>query len=216
MARDAIGRIRSAVPDQQAATHWSTRILDLLFEANDRCLELMALMATAPPSRPVPQLIEDLHDVWLNIDAQAIVCAARCPVLLLDIRDWNSAEGRPAFFRRARAVALLRTTLTLAWHVCRTAPHAAGVLLGLPPGSRDAIARLRLGDLEHLARSRTHCLRPRWENQPQMWTELLMAARGDGDRALEEFKLRALQEQIGELLPDQVPSWPSGFRRSRV
>jgi hypothetical protein len=79
-----------------------------------------------------------------------------------------------------------------AWHLARTQPPAARLLLGMAAPSTAFIARYTLPQMQVLAASHPEWLRPRWPARVRVWRELLLAAAcGDGP-ALERAKLWGL------------------------
>jgi len=83
--------------------------------------------------------------------------------------------------------------MTHAWHLARSEPAAARLLLGLSAVNVTVIGGSTLSRLTALAESRAEWLRPRWENRPRVWRELLRtAAEGDAG-ALERLRVRGLQ-----------------------
>lgn len=169
--------------------------LELLFDINRLCIDVMAqLAAESAGGHP---LNEKLLDVWLNTEAEGRHRAARCPFLLPDIEGVIAVEANRApsgFFPENRAITLMRPTLMLAWHICKSSEAAAaGIWLGLSSAAVRSLRQLRLTELEGLAQSRWHCLQPRWLDRPELWIALLMSTRTACSGDFEAFKLRALR-----------------------
>ena len=57
-----------------------------------------------------------------------------------------------------------------------------------------------LTELERLAERRYRFLRPRWEDRPAVWHQLLESAATRDYRDAREFNIRGLQLLVGELL----------------
>ena len=179
--------------------------LESLTELNEQCLELLAEHAARPASPDRP-LLSSLRDLWLALDPAARRRAASCPYLLVDpgfsdVRNWLGGNAihdatRPAvtaFFGGARAGTVLRLTLTYGWHLARSRPSAARLLLGMPPACAERIAACTLRQVEALAEHHLEWLQPRWPTRLQAWRELLAAAiQGEGP-ALERARTRGLQ-----------------------
>ncbi len=87
----------------------------------------------------------------------------------------------------------MRLVVTHAWHLARSEPAAARLLLGLSAANLGVIGGCTLSRLTQVAETRTQWLRPRWESRPRVWSSLLRAA-GTGDaRAVERLRVRGLQ-----------------------
>ena len=99
------------------------------------------------------------------------------------------------------ATKLARSTLTMAWHTVRTDAEATRVLLGISPPVADHIASLRLQDIDRIAERHFRRLRPRWEDRPAVWRQLLACARETDVNAAHEFVLHALQLTAASALP---------------
>jgi hypothetical protein len=96
---------------------------------------------------------------------------------------------------------LARATLTLAWHTVRTDTEATLVLLGISPPVAEHIASLRLQDIDRIAERHYRRLRPRWEDRPAVWRQLLACSRETDVNAAHEFVLHALQLTAAVSLP---------------
>ena len=166
-----------------------------------------------------PALILQLHREWCALDAAAQRRLAQCPYLLLDAgfaepARWEAAgtlavhEAAPPgaggghCYADPAWLALVRRTLLLGWHLARAHPLAARVLLGMCPASAAAIAASRLRDLEALAEQRAAAALPRWEQQPQVWRQLLRASHAPPPELL-CTQLRGLQLLAAGPLPGQ-------------
>jgi hypothetical protein len=185
-----------------------------LFEVNERCLTLLAEAARSRTSSVSPLVIA-LRRPLLAMTPESHARAARRPTLLVDMafRDplwWREAKDHP---RRATRGApepevfpgpsvryLARATLVLAWHSLRNDALAAGLLLGISRPVADILASLPLAELDAIAERRYRSLRPRWDDQPALWRQLLLSGTSSDFRRGREFILRSLQLVSGELL----------------
>ena len=75
----------------------------------------------------------------------------------------RASESPAAFFTVDGTVAVMRLVVTHAWHLARSEPAAARLLLGLSDANLAVIGGCSLRRLTQLAESRTQWLRPRWE-----------------------------------------------------
>jgi hypothetical protein len=153
-------------------------------------------------------LIRDVSDLLLKLDAASMHRAAGSAVLLVDAgfadgTRWSDAilgavnDRRPEevapFFTAPGGVRVMRLVMTQAWHLARSQPGAARLLLGLSAASVAAIGGCTPNRLILLAESRVQWLRPRWENRPRIWRDLLRTAAVDEPGALERLRVRGLQ-----------------------
>jgi len=152
-------------------------------------------------------LIPDVSDLLLNLDAASMRRAAGSAVLLVDagfaggsqwsdaivggVNDRHCATPEP-FFTVDAVVAVMRLVMTQAWHLARSEPTAARLLLGLSVTNVAVIGGCTLNRLIVLAESRAQWLRPRWENRPRIWRDLLRAAAEGDTGALERLRVRGL------------------------
>ncbi len=175
-------------------------------EVNRCFIEL--LQHSARTDRPaVHPLVAELREILLRMTPESRARAARRPFLLVDMEFDNgtywrqvqnptrseSSPERRGMFPRAGAVHLARVALTLAWHSVRADPHAARVCLGMRAPVSDIMGRLSLTDIARIAERRFHDVRPRWEDRPDLWRKLLLAARSSDFRRTLYVNLRGLQ-----------------------
>ncbi|HKZ72749.1 MAG TPA: hypothetical protein VJ011_01725 [Steroidobacteraceae bacterium] len=180
--------------------------LDSLTELNEQCLELLAEHARQAQAGGQPLLLE-LRELWVALDVAARQRAAVCPYLIVDAgfgdpRNWawpgHSIHEAPApaaapFFSGARATMVLRLALTYGWHLARSRPSAARLLLGMSPVCAERISACTLRQIGTLAEQHLHWLQPRWPGRLAVWRELLVTALAGDGPALERARMRGLQ-----------------------
>jgi hypothetical protein len=188
--------------------------LESVVEVNEQALALLReqcrLTAAEPP------LLRDVGSLMLDLDAKSLRCAAASAVLLVDAqfadaRLWSEAilgavnDRSPfapaAFFTVDGTVAVMRLVVTHAWHLARSEPAAARLLLGLSAANLAVIGGCSLSRLTHLAETRTQWLRPRWESRPRVWCNLLRTAGAGDSRAVERLRVRGLQLLAADAQP---------------
>src|SRR6185503_20101316 len=96
---------------------------------------------------------------------------------------------------------LTQATLVLAWHMTRADAEATGIVFGMSREVAQVIAALGLSDIDTIAERQFRHVRPRWEQQPEVWRELLLAAHRDDADAMRAFVVHALQLLMGEVVP---------------
>ena len=196
-------------------------------EINEQCLRML-VNASRQSQLSSDSFLYHLLSLVSPLDDGAIATAARFPFLLVDFgfRDvqwWRRVASKPmradpdrswlVHFPRATVTKLARATLTLAWHTARTDTDATLVLLGMSHSVAEAIATLRLSDIDRIADRHFRRLRPRWEDRPAVWRQLLTCARETDVDAAHEFVLHALQLTAAMALPSALPR-PTQDRRA--
>ncbi len=178
--------------------------LESLLELNEMAFALLAAQA-AERGTPATTLLTAVTSVWRRLDAVARRRAAACPYLLLDAgfadtQRWSVATAQvsdvreypPPFFTVPAALEASRLVFTYAWHLARTQPAAAQLLLGMRAPCAAAISRCSLRQAFALGERHAGWLRPRWSARPEVWQELLVAAAAGEDTALERARLHGL------------------------
>jgi hypothetical protein len=175
-----------------------------------------AAQAAAPAGQPAPAREPEFPlppgpaaAAWVALDVAARRRVAAQPFLLFSLglehgARWRAladevaathparriAESRP----RTAAVVYARLLLQYAWHLARTAPLTAGLVVGMSPGAAAVMRDCRVEQLDAMAERASAWLRPRWANAPSLWGDLLRAARPDAASSLARtVALRAVQ-----------------------
>ena len=184
-----------------------------LCEVNERCLELLVQDARSARSGAFPLTVH-LRALLTGLSPEMRMRAARRSLLLVNmefssISWWQNLIANPTrpaqlppwrgSFPKARAVQLARATLVVAWHSLRSNPSAA-CPMGMARQVAPLIAALTLTEIERIAERRCRWLRPRWEDQPAVWRQLLRSAQSVDTRGARDFNLRGLQLLTGDLL----------------
>ncbi len=189
---------------------WDSALLAPVAEINEQmleCLRSVALEAAASDAAPAaPRLVTLLSEDWRALDAKAQRRLSACPYLLLDAgfaqpQRWEwlisaqvmDATVRGGYFSGRAGVALVRRTLVLAWHLARSNRVTARVILGMSALAAERIANARLADLEALAELAPGWITPRWEQQTNVWRQLLAAGCRGHAPLLRQAQLRGLQ-----------------------
>src|SRR6202163_4186756 len=131
---------------------WDSALLGPVAEINEQMLECLRL-AALDCAADAPRLVSLLREDWRGLDAKVQRRLSACPYLLLDAGfaqpqrwDWMGAAGvmdatvRCGYFSGGGAVALVRRTLVLAWHLARSNRVSARVVLGMSALSAERIA----------------------------------------------------------------------------
>jgi hypothetical protein len=195
----------SGAANARRASSWDPAVLDSLADINERVIEVLASQAGSLRPYASP-LSAQLADEWRGLDALGRSQLAASPYLLLDCQFsseelWSgSAYGgvrdagvAASGFTDALGAKTLRHAMLLAWHWSRANPITAQIALGLSESCVCLIAGSRLRDLEALAEQGPAWIRPRWEERPDVWRQLLTAAAPLRPALLRKIHLRGLQ-----------------------
>jgi hypothetical protein len=187
-----------------------------LYEVNERCLELIALVAKLSPEDAPFALVGPLRSLLRGTRPSLRRRAAHQPFALVDmeLRDadwWQAVKHRPsrtfkdrpwrALAPKRAAVQLAQSTLMLAWHMTRADAEATSVVFGMTREVSQLISSLRLSEIEVIALHQFRHVRPRWEERSEFWRDLLIAAHTDNSVATRNIAIRALQLFAGEVVP---------------
>jgi hypothetical protein len=188
--------------------------LESVLEVNEQVLALLHAQCLAGDNRP--PLSREVNDLLVNLDQRSLQRAAATAVLLVDVGFadpglWSAAvigavndrvqmEPTP-FFTVDGSVALMRLVMAHAWHLARSQPAAARLLLGFSAANLAVIGGCTLSRLTRLAETRSHWLRPRWENRPAVWCDLLRMAGNGESGALKRMRARGLQLLAADARP---------------
>lgn len=195
----------------------------LAYEVNSRYVEMLAHCAR---TAFVPEeLTAELRPLWASLNPSMRSRLAQRPYLLADMRfrdePWwlaarqarksrPSASGDP--FKRVAAIKLARSILILVWNGLRLDPAVASVLYGVSAPVSRIIIKFTLDDVEEIARRHCRQVRPRWEDRPAVWRELILAAQLE--KPMRACNLHALQLLTGDLI-DSASVGEAKSKRSR-
>jgi hypothetical protein len=155
-----------------------------------------------------------LQGGWHALNGAARLRLAGCPFLLVDagftqtelwarLPIFGVREAVPVrtllASRSALSTPLLRRVLLLAWHMARANRTNARIALGMSRSCAGVVAGCRLADLEALAERRPAWIRPRWDQESEVWRAWLSAASKESPRGLERLQLWGLQMLAAEV-----------------
>lgn len=209
---------------QLAGGDWLTDdALQPLLEINGQCVEMLRGMAHGAEARGGhPAVVAELRSLWLNVSADACRQIAACPFLLVDagfndeprwrelqrgsVHDTPRAAGTDGCTSDF-AAGFVRSVLIYGWHLARAHRQVARVALGMSPACARSIAALSLTDLDWVSEHQPGWVRLRWESQPTIWRQFLLAAVNSERTALQHMSLRGIQLlAAGALIrPDNRP-----------
>jgi hypothetical protein len=202
--------------DAPPSPRWKgARSLQLAHELNSRCIDLLCHFATRPFVEGQPVMLRANRNLWCQLNAEARWRLAAFPFVIVDVRfrdevwwrergkahDQVVAERLAAddFLRESRE-SLLLETLMFAWQVAREDTRVAQVLFAMTQPVARLVSSLAMQEIRTVAIERSTSLRVRWDDNAQLWRDLLVAVATDDERALEELRLHAKLLFCGDLI----------------
>ena len=178
-----------------------------LFDVNAQCLSWLvnAAQHADEGSAGLPhQLGQQL--ARLSVDTQRNLAGLQFLLVDLHLAEpawWEAAIRAPTRAQphatwltplpRHSTVRLARSALVLTWHTARTDREAALLLLGLAPTVATALASVGLPEIDAIAEHQFRHLRPRWEDRPGIWQQLIDSAGQGNLQNTSNATLRCLQ-----------------------
>lgn len=197
----------------QPNPHWfDPQALKPLVELNDLLLQGLIADAAAPRSMRRLPLSSHVGELFAELPAEARARVAECPFALIDAgfddadRWMRVRNGTYVDDSKARAPLpgaygrrLAQMTLTLAWSLARSNRDAAHVVLGMSQRCAAVVADIGLSVLPNIAEQYTLLIRPRWEDRPDIWRQLLQLAIHGVERNQPPLSVRAMEYFLTDL-----------------
>ena len=200
-----------ASADAPPTPRWKGRhSLEIVHRFNERCFQLLGQVGLDDSLRSAAAIVEN-RELWSRLDGAACGRMARFPFLILDVHFQNAQWWRQAIegsaaaelpipHSRSLAETLIEETLLFAAQTVNWDASVARLTLGMSQTVIELLRGLPPQLMASIWRRHSAELRLRWQEQPQFWRGLLIAAR-DGDReALNERHLDAQLRFCTELM----------------
>jgi len=204
-------------PDATASPY-STGDAGPLHELNAVALRYLITMARDPQASGGPCLVQRLRERLALLTAADCERIARAPICLVDAgfgqeEHWKAITRSPAppdvpseeAFAPEVARALSRTILNLAWTSARTEPVIARIRFGMTRQTAQIVAGLGIHQIQQIAETHFHSLRPLWAEQLGFWQYLVAAAAAPSPK-LPPVHIRLMQRRLADLLPATAAS----------
>lgn len=202
-------------PRQPAPPRWKgIRSLDLVYQLNERCIDLLYNLASDGAHGTTLPLITEHRELWTRMEPAARRAAARMPFVVTDARfrdemwwrqmmevrvDDAEPDARSNGLPREASEHLMHETTMLAWQTARWDHTVAQMSLVMSSSVVAIISALTPQQIRTIAARECHAIQVRWVDDVQFWLDLLMAAvSGDEDR-LGDLRLHAKLLLCGEL-----------------
>jgi hypothetical protein len=192
------------------------RSIGLAHQLNQQFIELCCeLSLDGASGYPLP-LVASHRELWSRLDPSSRRRLSHFPFVIIDLKFgdvawWRMAADNGAHARTNSAAAapearwgwLALETLMFGWQVAREDRGVASMLFAMPPPVAECIAALTTQQVRTLATESARSLRLRWDNNPRLWRELLIAARERDEAELEVIRRAAKLHFCGELIHAQ-------------
>jgi hypothetical protein len=198
----------AAVPEGRAASpRWTgAPSIELARQLNVLCVELICELAVSPNSTLPPFVLQN-RDLWRLLEPEARQRVAAFPFVILDLRFkddewWRQISGRlsmsPAEFPPFGDLAL--ETLLFARQSAREDVNVAKAMFAMTSTVANLIASLTLMQVRAIAVGNSSELWVRWNNDPELWRDLLIASRSGESQALAAIRRQGKLLFCGEFL----------------
>jgi hypothetical protein len=197
-------------------------ILDQLYEINHIYLDMLALGTRAWIGSQHHLILPDpVTASLMELDTVHRAAAAKCPFALFNAQFQNASlwislasaaairESGPLFddteSKRSSSASFTEMALFYAWHLVRSHPHAAQLLLGMKSQTLNAFKHFSLARLKYLSIERPDLITPRWPERTRFWKVMLSAAQQGAEERIVELRLVGVQMIAAELAANIPP-----------
>jgi hypothetical protein len=186
--------------------------IQLVHQMNERCIDLLCELSIDHDPECDWPFLRSNRDLWSRLDAQSRKRLATFPYVLVDIRfgdglwwqairsrsstDWGK-EVRGQGLPKPDFECLALEALMFAWQVVRENKRVAHVIFAMAPSVALSISALSMQQIRTVANQSAKELRFHWNDKPELWRELLIAA-----RTADETALLALKHHAGRRVLD--------------
>jgi hypothetical protein len=188
--------------------------IPLAHQLNGQCIELVCELANNLAAQELPPFILDNRDLWRLLEPEALKRVAALPFVNVDLRfkdakGWQQASGGHPMSAGSTPYGGLSTklfedfvldTLLFARQAAREDVTVAKVMFAMTPPVARVIAALTVSQVRIIAHDNVRELRVRWDNDPEFWRDLLMAARANDEGALASIRQQAKLLFAGEFV----------------
>jgi len=193
------------LPDRDALAP-ATR--QALADLNAQALQVMITMLRPGALPRSFALLGEVGDALLGLDEAARRRLAAIPHLLItlhfdDVEWWRAVRhespravalaDRAARAARPRLRALAQAMLTLVWHLTRSDPPRAALLLGLSPAVIEELRDWTPSELQRIADRHALRLQPRWPDRAGVWARWIHAVASADPALLRQVSIHGLQ-----------------------
>jgi hypothetical protein len=107
--------------------------------------------------------------------------------------------------KRSVSISFTEMALFYAWHLVRSHPHAAQLLLGMKSQTLNAFKQFSLARLKYLSREHPDLITPRWPERTRFWKVMLSAAQQGAEERIAELRLVGVQMIAADFAANMLP-----------
>ena len=191
----------------QASPRWTgAPSIPLATQLNEQCIHLVCQLATALSIQELPPFVAQNRDLWRLLESDARHRVAAFPFVIVnlhfkDLEAWRQAsEGRlmssaestlytgvpPRHFED-----LALETLLFARQSAREDVNVAKAMFAMTTDVANLIASLTLTQIRAIASVNVSELKVRWDSDPELWRDLLIACRAGDEQSLTAVRRQA-------------------------
>jgi hypothetical protein len=185
-------------------------------QLNERCIELLCNVAASESSESALRIVIEHRAHWLSLGLDARQRLARMPFVMVDAQFKNEPWWGQVAQSKAHAIEatepmsnglpreasehLMHETMMFAWQMVRWDRTVALLSFSMLPSVAEIIAGLSPQQLRALSSQDCHAVRIRWDDDLQLWRDLLLAAQAGNLEKLGELHLHAKLLLCSELV----------------
>jgi hypothetical protein len=183
--------------------------IPIAHQLNEQCIDMLCAQA-ADPSMPALPCVAQNRNLWRHLYPEARKRLAAFPFVIVAVRsrddDWwpqaaeNYSRVSLSGIPTTLSESLLFETLLFARQTARENINVAKVTFGMSAGVAAIVGQLTLAQVRAIALANPDALTVRWSDNPELWRELLLAARDGDDAALEALRHHAKRLFCGEFI----------------
>jgi hypothetical protein len=215
-------KIETIARQWQMSSILNPAVLDQLYEINHIYLDMLASGArTWIGSQQHLILPDPVTASLMELNAAHRAAAAKCPFTLFNAQFQNASfwislanaggvhESVQPFAdienKRSVSTSFTEMALFYVWHLVRSHPHAAQLLLGMKSQTLNAFMQFSLAKLKYLSIERPNLITPRWPDRTRFWQVMLSAAQQGAEERIAELRLVGVQMIAAELAAHMLP-----------
>lgn len=197
-------------------------VLEQLYEINHIYLDMLALGTRVWIGDQRHLFLPDpVTASLMELDVVHRAAAAKCPFTLFNAQFQNASfwislanatvirEPVQLFAdpnnKRNGSTSFTEMALFYAWHLVRSHPHAAPLLLGMKSQTLNAFKQFSLTRLKSLSIERPDLITPRWPERTRFWKVMFNAAQQGAEERIVELRLVGVQMIAAELAANTPP-----------